>query len=445
MELKILHTKPIFYQEGNDEFPFPSMIGAGNGESIVVSKKVDETIVKVADQLMLESSNLRSQTTQRATAAEWRAQVRNAFGPALLPVDLDADPAESAKVVLDAVREQLDRQVSSLGVMEFGFGCTLFGNTDIQPFSIGPVQFEPRLAWLERKKGEGEVSVTSHRRIERSWEGEKLRKRKSSFDSIREQDILEVIGGCAFVCSVKIDGFAPEAAREKALTVARLAMVSIALLWRIPSQPLEGMNLSFDRKIHKKKALSFIPGKVILAGSRLSHMPHGPWLKAGDWEKIFNQYSNRFQVVARVLDYVVNPKGSAPQSNMMNTLTQALLWFHEGCREPGSLIAVVKFSAALDTLSCGGKAGGICRLINARLGIQNKAPIRPGGPTLQDAIKEVYGEGRSRTIHGTNDKIGHDWTGTRTLAEQFSALTLCACIDWVAKNPSSDDPKALGR
>ena len=203
------------------------------------------------------------------------------------------------------------------------------------------------------------------------------------------------------------------------------------------------MNLLFDRRVHQQKALTFVQGKTILAGSRLSHMPHGPWLEDGEWETLFAEQSSYFGVVGDVLSYLIDATAGGNRPAMLNAFAQALLWFHEGCRESVTLMGIVKFSATLDALSCGGKSGGIKRLIAARLGIPEQAPIRPGGPTLKAAIDQIYSDGRSRTIHGTNSKLGHDWSGTEGLSEQFARLCLLACFDWAAKNPLCDDPKQL--
>jgi hypothetical protein len=174
-------------------------------------------------------------------------------------------------------------------------------------------------------------------------------------------------------------------------------------------------------------------------------MPHGPWLKTGQWEQVFSERADHFSVVGDVLAYVLSPTGAVARRRMMNTLAQALLWFHEGCRETVTLMAIVKFSAALDALACGGKAGGIQRLMSARLGIPKSRAIRPDGPTLKHAIEKIYSDGRSRTIHGTNVKMGHDWTRTKSMAEEFARLCLLLCINWAANNPSSDDPSQLAR
>jgi hypothetical protein len=172
-------------------------------------------------------------------------------------------------------------------------------------------------------------------------------------------------------------------------------------------------------------------------------MPHGPWLKTGEWEDMLKDRSEHFAVVGELLEYVISPTGIVTRPKMMNTLMHAMLWFHEGCRDTIALMAIVKFAASMDALACGERSGGIKRLINSQLGIQDSTIIRSGGPTLKQAIEEIYSEGRSRTMHGNNEKLSHDWAKTRGLAEEFARLCLMACIAWAANNPSCNDPKQL--
>lgn len=438
-ELIRLQTVPASGRNKNDPFPFPRMIGVGDGRSIVVSKEIDDAILEIADKLLSEDPSLSS----KVMLAEWRKTIRASFGPPLAMIDLDDPIDQNAAQVLKEVRSSVTKHIGQFGTRENAFGCTLFGNSTVEPFAIGPVRFEPRVDWLDRKCSEGAVSKTTRRRVEHTWSGKKFQKRKTSTDSIIEKDIIDAVGTCPFVCSVVTVGLAPDAARERALTTARLALAAIALLWTTPSRALEGMNLLYDRRLHRQRALTFVPGKTVLAGSSMSHMPHGPWLKDGEWETLLTQNTSFFGGVAEVLDYVIDPARGQSRPDMLNTLAQALLWFHEGCRESVTLMGIVKFTATLDALACGGKSGGIKRLISARLGLQETAPIRPNGPTMKAAVDQIYSDGRSRTIHGTNTKLGHDWSGTKSLSEQFARLCLLACIDWAAENPTSNDPKQL--
>ena len=432
-------TTPLV--DKDDIFPIPRMIATGDGRSIIVSKKIDQLITAIARRMKDDDLSLATTFTD----ADLNTSVRNAFGAALVQIDLEDEVNKNAKTVLTNVEVVLRRKVSSLGPCEYAFGCTLFSNDDVARFEIGPVCFETRVKWLDRKASSGAISKITQRRVKRAWHGQKPTKRKTSYDRIREQDILDTVGACPYVCSISTIGFAAEAGKEKALTAARLALAAIALRWETPSKALDGFNLSFDRNVRLQKLLTFVPNKIILAGSKLPHMPHGPYLKPGEWEKEFAANRNYFAVVGETLEYLLNSTSKAGRQKLSNTLAQSLLWFHEGCRETVTLMAIVKFSASMDALANGRKASGIRRVINARLGIKDEATIRPGGPRMKEVINHIYSEGRSRTIHGTNDKLGYDWTITRGLAEQFARLCLLSCIDWVGKNPSSDDPGLLAK
>ncbi len=440
-ELKVIQSHPQPYRDTDDEFPLPRMIATSNGGSIIISRKIDKVISSVATQLM-ESDQQLARTT---TCSEWKAMVRRTFGPALANIDLGADSIRSADLVLSEIKAALKKQVPDRACREYAFGCTLFSNVSVKPFQIGPVRFEPRLAWLTRNHSEGHISAVTQRRVEQVWRGRRGQKRKVSFDSMAEKDILEAISSGPFVCSVSASGLASEAGLQKSLTGARLAMAAIALLWREPSKVLAGMNLLFDRRIHSQMALSYIPGKLVLAGVRLSNMPHGPWMKDGEWEAEFENCSEYFCIAGQILEYVLDPVKDRARPKMIGTLAQALLWFHEGAREDVAVMAIVKYSAVLDALACGGKAQGIRKLINARLGILDNIPIWPDGPTLKQAIEDIYSEGRSRTIHGTNNKLANDWSELRGLAEQFARLCLMMSLKWAVQNPSSDAPEQLSR
>jgi hypothetical protein len=440
VELKKLQNKTKPPIDKDDPFQLPRMIGTGDGNGIIVSRKIDRLIETVSRHLILNDPSL----ARRVRDEEWNTTVRGAFGPALVRIDLDDDLQQNALAVLDSVVTSIKNDASAYGPREFAFACTLFSNnTAISAFAIGPVRFEPRLDWLTRKVAEGAIPTISERRIKRAWNGGKLAKRKASMQSIREKNIMHAVGNAPYVCSISTSGFATVAALENALTAARLSLTSIALLWQTPSKALAGLNLTYDRIPHQQISLSFVPGNVLLWGAKWSHMPHGPYLAPGEWEKRFANFSGYFKVVGEIVDYFLSADGNVARPKMMNVLGQALLWFHEGCRETVTLMAIVKFSASMDALGGGRKADGIRKIINVRLGIKDGQTIRSGGPTMKATIDAIYSHGRSRTLHGTNEKLGNDWSSIRAVAEQFARMCLMACIDWAANNATADEPSLL--
>lgn len=422
-----------------EEFSFPGQIAVGNDRFIMTTREM-ERLIEVTSRELKRSDPVLSRSH---TDKEWNWMVRGAFGPALMLIDLDDDRQENARTVVAAIRAAVSAPAKTHGPAEHAFGCTLFGNFEVAPFSIGPVQFEARPAWLTRKLSEGDVSKTTAQRVTRVWTGGKLRKRKTSVDSMRERDILDAVGGCPYVCSVHTEGLASEAGRLKAQTAARLAMTSIALRWAVASKALDGFRLLVDPSVRRQRSLVFKPKVKTLSGGNLKGLPHGPTISPQDWAKELVKCREDFDVVGEAIAYYLSADGKAARPALMNTFTQALLWFHEGCRDEVDLMAVVKFSACLDALASGGKSNGIRGLIRARLGLEDNKPIRKDGPTMHEAVEEIYSSGRSRTIHGTNNKIGDDWSSTRALAEQFARLCLVMCLDWAVSNPTSDDPAAL--
>ena len=420
-------------------FSFPGQIAVGDNRFITTTREM-ERLIELSSRELKRRDPVISRTH---TDWEWNGMVRRAFRPALMLIDLDDDRQENARTVVDAICATVSEPAKTYGATEYVFGCTLFGKFEVAPFWIGPVQFEPRLAWLARKLSEGDVSKTTSRRVVGVWSGSNPRKRKQSVDSMREQDILDAVGKCPYVCSVRTEGLAPEAGRLKAQTAARLAMTGISLRWASSSKALDGFRLLIDPPVRHQRILVFKPGVKTVSGGNLKGLPHGPSISPEDWAKELTDFRDDFDVVGEAITYYLSPDGKVSRPALMNCFAQALLWFHEGCRDEVELMAVVKFSACLDALASGGKSKGIMSLLHARLDMPYDEPIRKDGPTMREAVKEIYSSGRSRTIHGTNDKIGNDWSSTRALAEQFARICIVMCLDWAVRNPASNDPLAL--
>lgn len=410
---------------GQDDFKLPRLIASGTGGSIQVSQDVDEAISALAARLKSDRPTL-SKTVRQA---EWRTWVREAVGPVIARVDLSRPSAETGPELVAEVETALDGVLAGLVRREHAFGATIFSNGDIPRFDLGPVSIEPTLTWLGRKESEGEVTTATARRVRAVLNGKRVRKRPSGVDQLREDNILDVIRGCPYVVSVRIVGYGAGASLEVAATAARLALTTVALLWKDSTDALQGFRLQYDGPIHRRIALTFVPGRIILAGSTLRGRPWGPRIEVSDWLQELSQAASVFSAAGEAIAFLTSPDEQAPRRALMNGLLQAMLWFNAGCRDESGAHAVVNFSACLDALGGGKKAGGILRLLEARFGIAESDPIHPGGPTFKASVHRVYDDGRSRTVHGTSVKIGHDWTETRVLAEQLARLALLQCLD----------------
>jgi hypothetical protein len=437
VELTRLQGVAVPWRE-DDDFPLPRMIAVDGERTLYVSKKIDDLIDLVS--LRMHSSD--SKLGKRVAVRELRSVVRKAFGPALAAIDLDHDVIENAKTVLSDVRLIVEQSINQEKLRyENCFGCTLFSRILVADFAIGAVRFEARMGWLERKRAEGELSLTTYRRIKKIWSGSKLRARKSSFDSMGERDILDAVSDCPYVCSITTDGYSLELGREKALIAARMSLTSIALLWQIPSKRLDGFNLSYDRVVHFQTAMAFHEGRIVTSRTKI-HLTVDGSFNEDEWALLVQERTNYFSIAQEIVSYNVSVTEVA-RSDLIRTLFHAILWFHEGCRDRSPLIAIVKFAAAMDALACGKGESGILWLFEARLGLKGDARIFSDGTTLKSAVSAIYGYGRSRTIHGNNERIGTDWSNNAARAEQLARLCLISCMEWAGKNRDKDDPKLM--
>jgi hypothetical protein len=441
VEFTRIQTLPPEQINVGHAFSIPGLIAVNEAGGIYVSHEIDQQISLLASSCMRSDRSIRSKYTQR----EWIAAIRRAFGPALAEINLEDDLHCNAEKVLRTIRSNVVELKNVGGVRDYVFGTTLFSHPHAKEIRLGSVLIENRNAWLDRVREIGFTTKVTARRLDARWHNRPVRKRKPSLDSINEDSIAGSIGECAYVCSVSVENMGAEAGKQRALTAARLALTAIALLWNTPSKALSGFNLLFDRSLRGKQILMLMPDKRIFCSSSKSHMPHGPWIKPDDWESLHTDKANHFRSFGEIIDHYLNSGTKNTRPRLMSALAQASLWFHEACRETVDTMAIVKFAACLDALSVGGKSGGIKRLINARLGTSDDSVITPDGRTVSKVVDEIYGEGRSRTIHGTNDNLGHDWTEMRELTEQIARWCLLGSVAWVASHTGVDDPKLFSQ
>ena len=417
-----------------NRYSFPVTLNIGNGRHIYITPEIDAMIDSLSKCIFDEYFETRKADF---TDPEWCRMVKRAFGEALVDPDDKRVVEKDAGEVLAATTENLCDWVDGLQGRDYIFGCHLCNIFDLKPLRMGPVLFEPRLVWLERANTDENISNISLSRIGRAWRGKRLRKRRDSKDWIREEGILETVGACDFVCSVSIAETGPEAGRQKALMAARLATTAISLAWEMPSSALDVMRLTFDREPHRQANFVLFPNNHFGYRTSWSHLPGGiTWQTKEEWESLVTAFERIFDCTGEVITYVTSGQDAVSRPQLLNVLFQALLWFHEGCREQVDSMAIVKFCVAMEALSCGRKKRGILNLVRSRLVVKDKNRFRKN-------LDRIYCEGRSRTVHGTSDSLGHDWSESRQFAERLARQCLLSCLQRASEDPQLEDPKRL--
>lgn len=323
-------------------------------------------------------------------------------------------------------------------------GCTLFDKPLTSSFAIGPVLFESKAVWLDRAHEIGQFSEDNYSRLKHAFAGHPLPKAPGSIQGIFERSIVDTLLPSQLVCTIETRGLAPEMTKTRAIIGARLGQAAIALLWRLPSKTLEGFHLSVDHGHRRIRVVPYIPGKRIIAGVRLVGMPHGPDMKPEDWDTLVVKARGFFDLAGEMIACWTSGDAQAQASSLLRNMAAALWFMWEGCRDENDLMAIVKFTSALEWLSqgAGGKSGGIMRLAMARFGCKAQDNIA-GEKTLKQVVDLIYSDGRSRTLHGNNPFLHHDWSDVRSLAESFTRNCLVACMDWLERNPTATDPRDL--
>lgn len=412
----------------------PVLLNVGNGEQMHITPQIDRMLASFSKTVMEVFFQSRKSDF---TNPDWNRMVKRAFGESLVSQVDDTSIETNAEIILELVKEKLNDWINGIQEREYIFGCHLCNIPDFEPLLMGSVKFEPRLVWLERVFGNGNVSKVSRSRTQRSWQGERLRKRQNSSDRINETQTLKTIGESDFVCSVNVAKTGEEAGVQKALTAARLAMTVIALAWERPSSALSHMTLIYDRNPYQQHYLVAIPDRPFGWGSSRSYIPGGvTWLREEQWAELRTDHDDIFACAGEIMKYVTHGKDCVSRPKILNALFQAILWLHEGCREQVDFIAIVKFCSSLDALANGERLKGIQDLIKVRLDLKDEVKHLK-------KIEKIYGDGRSRTIHGTSDKLGHDGSSTRYYVESLARLCLLRCLQWTVKYGGTDDPKCF--
>lgn len=414
-------------------YSFPVTLNVGNGKQIYITPEIDAKISSLSKSVMNEFFEPHKSDF---TNSEWRRMVKRALGEAIFHHDDEAVAEKGAGAVLGTTRTKLRGWISSIQEREYVFGCDFCDVSDpLKSLSIGSVLFEPRLTWLEKMYDSGNLSKTSLSRVARTWQGDRLRKRKDSEDQLREEEILDTIGECAFVCSVAVAPAGAEAGRQKALLAARVAMAAISLAWEKPSSVLDVMGIAFDREPYRRQNLVLLPNGGLGHQMSWSYLPGGvTWMQREEWDNLVKEFDPIFDCAGEVVKYATLGGDAVSRPDVLKVLFQALLWFHEGCREQSDPMAIVKLWAAMEALSCGRKKRGIVNLVRSRLVIKDEEQF------LKD-IDRIYRDGRSRTVHGTSDKLGHDWSDDRQLAEGLARLCLLSCLQRASESPQLRYPR----
>ena len=436
-ELKDLAAHPMrMYRDENPRMT--GWIDTGQGDSIIVNEIIDREIRNVADWLLEQNPQARATHSRK----EWRATVRAAFGPALVQINDDEFLDDCGQELKRLVETAVKKRIAGYGDRGTALGCWLFSEPLDVSFTVGPVIFEPKSAWLDRALKTGDISGFTHRRLARAFSGKSVRQRKASMDQAQEKNILDVLEKAPMVCTVTTHGLAPEVRQKRSILAARLALTSIALLWISPSRVLDHLRISTDYEPRIIRTIPVAPGRRMVGGLSWLGMPFGFPMTAIEWEKVLQKEREFFEIAGKMIACWTSTEAYSQASPVLRCLSQSLFFFGKACREESDLMSIAEFTTALESLTGGRQSSGILDLLKARLGMEDDAVI-VRGKTLKQVVERIYSTARSRTVHGTNNELLNDWSATRAITESMARHGIVSCMDWVQNNPTATELKDL--
>lgn len=408
---------------------FPPMLPAGNGKHFPATERLLELIDDYASLIRSNNPNLQRSISNK----ELRELIARAFGQAFDTIDLSNDVkpiSETIELVTDIFQKMNNIHYQKTQIV---LGCWLFEGPVNYPITIGTVTFNKRKVWLTNLFNSKKIDSVSYRRILNAWNGKKLRKRQLSKSASTERDILDAVGDGPIVCEVKLSNLSSAFRLQKSLTAARLAMTCLSLVWRHPSKTLEYMRLAYDGKFYLKHYATINEWGFGI-GSEASHMPHGYQTP----EPInFSDYKPIFDVVGEMLSLLTTPPKGNHSTEIQNAAFLSLWWFNQACREQSDQAATVKFAASLDALGKGRSERGILQLLKALFKLDNNMKLMVDGRSATTVLKEIYGRGRSKLIHGSSDDFDKDWSNSRATAEAVARQCLTHFLFWLYDNPQA--------
>lgn len=421
----------------NGPIRLPIMIPAPDHRTIEITPNSAEKIWLLGERRL---DNLAIRNT--VNASDWHRIVQRAFGYALSEMDCRSSLSDQVKLVRDVFKREIEQRLEfSRQALCHHFGCTFIQEKHFSRITIGPSKIRERREWLDEARSSGDLSESVYQHVLAHWEGTPAIPAMTVTEEREAKPVIAAVGSAAFVCSVTTEGITQDMSKEKALLAARLTLATLALVWDQPSRALEGMNLNADGPSFTSVSLFSAGSTGLLDGWKREQLPSAPGFVNQTWEQASEQYRPLFAVAGEALDVYTGRLTVGGRPKTSKTIFHAIMWFHDACRERVALLAVVKFAATLEILSGSESTHAICSAIEKHLGLKKNAPlIRNYDKSVGSIVERIYSIGRSRTLHGKNDKFTEDWEFWRRISEMLARLLLIKFLEWSVHHRDEDDP-----
>jgi len=391
---------------------------------------VSQAGVDAAHKLTQQAWQAREDLRQTLTRDEFDRLSFTAIGetvlhsPARLPETVD-DPSKSLvddaflAVLADDYRANVNRLADQTRPsVDRHIPCHLFhGDQAVPAFSVGPVEFRPRTDWLDSFV----INPHERARIREVETGalrfEDLRQQAFAPGSARELfnawEVLSALRGFEWVATVRMVGHALTQSHRKASIIVGLAIDAIGLRFQV--EDARRFTKAGRQHLFSEDRMATSPTGVFLRGSSVQ-MP-GLGGKPGSLAAKVAAERPFLDAAGRVLDAYVICRQTGRAPHLVERWANALYWVGEARREASDFMAVVNYGCAADGLSgAGGEAREMIDFAVAALNPTSK-PALPDALSVEDAVTNVYREGRNKLVHGETPGLFEDLADTRAIGD----------------------------
>ncbi len=442
VELDRIHSSEFSWSE---EVGMPDFVTASNGFQRHFTQSARESLRKLSS--ILHSNRL--QSVPKIELENYEKVVRQVVANMHAECEFHNFYEDVNKAALKKLKKEIECSVEAgAKVYTHYFPAWTAGMERETPFEIGPVSFISRNEWINLVDfpEQGKDQFLGETEANHQWK-EIL---KQALEKPQDRTPLKGLAGsvygavkeCPSLIKVTINGYEKEYSRKLAKLVCKTALDSVSLC--IGSKALFHQQTLQEERLVPIGSHSLVEtgGFLWLPGQSLSdRIPH---LSGSIIDQAISDMTYVLPALAFILEGIVTPeKHSSPK--LANRWATALDWFGEGCRESSDAIAVAKLGTSLDVLSAGGKYAGIAEMVSNLIGINGTTEVIKGSNscTLNQVIKEIYDDGRSKILHGTYFDRLETFKVVRERAFYFSRIALIESAIRLCKYSGSDDDKAF--
>lgn len=428
----------------SEDADIPDFVTAENGMQRYFTRRGREALGQFSDTLHQN----RDRNSLKIELEDYRKIVRQAVADMHAAGELSGFE-KGNQDALPKLKSLIEERLATItNVHTHYFPAWTLGMERTSPFSLGPVTFLDRAAWIDSVDfpQQGKDHYLNQPEANHCWK-EIL---KGALDEANRDVPIEglanavyrAVAECPALLKVTVRGYELNFSRKLARLVGKTALDAISLGFGSPEcflqQALQDERLPpvGSNSLVETKGFLWLPGTAL--GKRIPSQPPQRVRQALD------DMAPLLPAFAAILEGLVAP-ASHQHPKLANRWATALDWFGEGNRESSDAIALAKLGTCLDVLCCGGKNDGIREMVVHLTGTSGDTQVVRGSRprTLKQLVKDIYDHGRSQILHGTHYDRLESFAAERNYAAYLARIVLIESAARLQRYGGPDTDKAF--